>query len=111
MDRLKKYQTAIIKLVNAQAAIAQNSIDQTQTQAVLDTKNHHYLLLQLGWEEDVFLHHCLLHIDLKDGKVWVQQNWMDIDLEALLEAGGIDKSDIVAGFLPDFERQLQVVAA
>ena len=42
----------------------------------------------------------LLHFDIKDGKVWLQQNTTDIDVGQELQELGIPKEDIVLNLHP-----------
>lgn len=35
-----------------------------------------------------------------DGKIWIQQNWTDVEIVEVLEEQGIPKSDSVLGFQP-----------
>ena len=44
-----------------------------QTQTVLDRQRDHYLLMNLGWDLRR-IHGCLIHVDLIDGKFWIQRN-------------------------------------
>jgi len=46
----------------------------------------------------------MLHLEIKNGKVWVQQNWTEIEIGKELMARGIPKTDIVLGFLPESMR-------
>jgi XisI protein len=57
-------------------------------------------LLRIGWRKDRYVRACPFHFDIKDGKVWIQQNRTDIEVGDELIARGIPKSDIVIGFLP-----------
>jgi len=41
-----------------------------------------------------------LHFDIINGKIWVQQNGTEWEVGEMLEAHGVPKHDIVAGFLP-----------
>ena len=56
--------------------------------------------MRLGWRKDRFVHLCLFHFDLKDGKIWIQQNRTDVDVAVDFMENGVLASDIVLGFLP-----------
>jgi XisI protein len=53
----------------------------------------------MGWDKNKFIHDCPIHIDIIDGKVWIQRNMTEIDIATVLTQDGIAKSDIVLGFL------------
>jgi hypothetical protein len=59
----------------------------------------------LGWDKDKFVFDIILHFDIKDGKVWIQQNWTDLLLDEELQKRGIERQDIVVGFLPPYARE------
>ncbi|MEZ4849172.1 MAG: XisI protein [Bacteroidia bacterium] len=67
---------------------------------IFDTENNHFLLMDIGWDKDRFFHDCVFHLDIKDGKIWLQQNWTDADIAGELVDTGVPKSDIVIGFQP-----------
>lgn len=46
----------------------------------------------------------LLNVDLKDEKVWIQSDWIDMVVADQLETLGVDKKDIVLGFHPLYRR-------
>ena len=52
-----------------------------------------------------------MHFDIKDQKVWVQCNWTEIDVAQELIGQGVEKQDIVLGFIPAAERKYTGYAA
>jgi XisI protein len=67
---------------------------------LVDTKSIHYQAVTLGWDKNSFAYSTVLHFDIKNDKIWIQQNWTDILLDDELIKMGVDRSDIVLGFLP-----------
>ena len=61
---------------------------------------------QAGWQGVRRVQHCLLHLDIIDGKVWIQRDGTEEGITDELEAAGIPKSDIVLGFHSLKDRQL-----
>jgi len=51
-----------------------------------------------------------LHFDIINGKIWVQQNGTEWEVGDMLEAQGVPKHDIVAGFLPPELREYSTYA-
>jgi hypothetical protein len=47
----------------------------------------------------------VLHLDIKDGKIWIQWNGTEDDIAAELVACGVPKHDIVLGFHTPLLRQ------
>ncbi|HAK77820.1 MAG TPA: XisI protein [Runella sp.] len=46
-----------------------------------------------------------MHFDIKDDKIWIQQNWTDLLIDEGLIRKGVQKEDIVLGFLPPYARE------
>jgi hypothetical protein len=100
MDRkLKKYEKAILDILNEYAKIKYANI-QGGNQLIVDKDNHRYQVVTIGWEGNRFIHDCPMHFDIINGKIWVQQNMTEWEVGDMLELRGVAKNDIVAGFLP-----------
>lgn len=76
-----------------------------ETQLVADTKNDHYQLVNVGWDNDRRVYGVMIHIDIKDDKVWLQQNLTDQLVAEDLVARGIPTDRIVLGFQPVYMRK------
>lgn len=48
---------------------------------------------------------CVLHLDIKNSKIWIQYNGTEIDVAQKLVNLGVPKSDIVLGFHAPHRRQ------
>ena len=60
----------------------------------------------MGWNGDCRVHGSIIHIDIRDGKVWIEHNGTDAHLGEELVAAGIPRHDIVLGFQPTELRSL-----
>ena len=77
-----------------------------ECQLIIDTKHDHYQLVNVGWSRNRRrVYFCSIHIDIKDGKVWLQNNQTDILVAEDLVEYGIPKEDIVLGFHPPYVRE------
>jgi len=76
-----------------------------EKQVILDTERDHYLLLHNGWRENRRTYGCSLHLDIKDGKVWIQHDGTEVGIATLLIERGVPKEDIVLGFDSPYMRQ------
>jgi len=99
MDRLNRYREIVRSLIEQHASykLAYGDI---RTQAVIDRERDHYEVMQAGWQGDRRVHGSVIHIDIRDGKVWIEHNGTDARLGEELVAAGIPRSDIVLGFQP-----------
>jgi XisI protein len=50
------------------------------------------------------VYNCLIQIDIKDGKIWIQRNMTEADLALELVEIGVPKADIVLGLHPPYKR-------
>jgi XisI protein len=67
---------------------------------IFDEQRDSYLLMTLGWDRKTRIHGCLVHLDLIEGKVWVQRDETEDGVTHELVEAGILKQDIVLGFHP-----------
>ena len=105
MEKLEKYRLLIRQLLNSHRDLEINSSDsQVECQLIFDTENDHYQLLDLGWDGLKRVYNCFIHLDIKDGKVWIQRNMTEADLAAELVSMGIPKEDIILGLHPSYKR-------
>jgi hypothetical protein len=99
MDRIELYRESIKTfLKNYADSISQHPEPGTEIEIVFDTENDRYLLLDVGWDKEKRVHHCIFHFDIKDGKIWLQENNTDIEVDEELSDLGISKKEIVIGF-------------
>lgn len=65
---------------------------------IFDTEHDHYLLMRVGWHEKDRKYSCLLHVDIKHDKIWVQQDGTEDGIANKLVELGVPKQDIVLAF-------------
>jgi len=69
-----------------------------ELQLIEDTEHDHYQIFSVGWDKYRRIHGCTVHLDIKDGKIWIQHNSTEDNLAEELVTLGIPKEDIVLGF-------------
>ena len=60
--------------------------------------------LSIGWSNNIYTYGITFHFDIKDDKVWIQQNNTDIDIAEDLIKLGVSREDIVLGFYAPYHR-------
>lgn len=103
MERLD-YRELVKKIIH-QHSIEQSEEDADKAQIVFDTERDSYLLLYVGWRDEERIHGCPIHIDIKDGKIWIQQDFTEEGIANQLVELGVPKTDIVLGFRAPYVRQ------
>ena len=107
MERLEQYRQAIRQLLTNHASFEQsNSDSEIECQIIFDVEHDHYQLLDIGWEGLKRVYNCFIHLDIKDGKIWIQRNMTEADLAQELVEMGVPKEDIVLGLHPLYKRPL-----
>ncbi len=96
MDRLEHYRQSIRNFLTKYVNVWQE--EGIETQLITDSERDHYLLLRVGWEGDKRINYAVFQFDIKDGKIWVQENNTDVEIDKDLEEMGISKKEIVVGF-------------
>jgi XisI protein len=97
MDKLTHYRECIKAFLRKFAESMKND-SEIAVELIFDNENDHYLLLDIGWRKSHRIHDCIFHFDIKDGKIWLQENNTDLEIDEELEEMGISKDEIVVGF-------------
>lgn len=75
-----------------------------EVQQIFDTEHDHYQLVHTGWYKTERLYGCILHLDICDGKIWIQYDGTEIGVADELAALGVPKEDIVLAYHPPYKR-------
>jgi hypothetical protein len=69
------------------------SYGDTQIQTIFDLENDHYVLMVVGWDGIRRDHGCLVHVDIIDGKFWIQRDGTEHGIaRELLDSGVVFRS-------------------
>ncbi len=107
MDKIKKYKQFIVNLLTEYVNLpVERGVqpEEFQEQLILDEKNNHYQVLNIGWNGMNRIYLPVFHIDIIDEKIWVQEDATDFNIVEKLEALGVPKSDIVLAFHAPYKR-------
>jgi hypothetical protein len=104
MDKLQQYQQIVRQIITDEAHPYCHS-DDVETEIICDTEHNHYQLTYIGWENQKRIFNLILHIDIKDGKIWIQYNGTETIIAKALTEKGVPPTDIVIGFHSPFKRQ------
>ena len=101
MDRVDTYRQYVQQLLSERAARSRQYPEQVEAQTIFDTARDHYQLVYVGWQQNGIRDYgCLLHLDIKDGKIWIQYDGTEGGIAEKLVGLGVPKQDIVLGFQP-----------
>ena len=111
MEKISHYQHILRNFLEDYAAIKFANAPSLEQQVLIDCERNHFQLISLGWQNSKYYCDPIFHFDIKDEKVWIQQNETEVQIGDELIKRGIAKDDIVFGFLPEYARNLVQFAA
>ena len=87
MDRLETYRQIIRSVLQPYTQITYANVDATN-HAVFDPETDRYIIVSVGWGTKRRVHGCLIHVEMIDGKVWIQRDGTEDGIaNELVEAG------------------------
>jgi len=104
MGTLDTYRKLIEQLLTDYAQIPYAYGD-VQRQPIFDREGDRYLLMLVGWEGIRRVHGCLIHVDIVNGKIWIQRDGTEHGIAQELLEAGIPKDQIVLAFRSPEMRQ------
>jgi hypothetical protein len=110
MDRLNQYRGIIVSTLRNIAEELESTAE-IETIVLIDREQGHYQLLRIGWEQDERIFDTLIHLRLRDSKIWIELNTLPIRIGEQLISAGIPRDKIVLGFQSPVLRHLTSFAA
>jgi hypothetical protein len=104
MDSLDTYRQ-IVQQVLVEYTKVPYAYGQIHFETIFDSESDRYLLMIVGWLDDKRIHGCLIHIDILNGKLWIQRDGTEHSIAGELIKAGVPKDLIVLGFHPAEIRQ------
>ena len=104
MDTLETYRHIVQHVLTEYAEIPY-AHGCMQSETIFDRQADRYVLITVGWEDDKRIHGCLIHVDIINGKLWIQRDGTEQGITSDLVKAGIAKDHIVLGFHPATLRQ------
>ena len=97
MDDLDQYRRIIRNALTSFTG-RRYAFSDIENEAVFDEKNDRYLVVSQGWEPNKRIHGVLIHIDIINGKVWIQRDGTEDGIANRFVESGIPKDRIVLAF-------------
>ncbi len=105
MDPLSMYREAVERVLTVYTKIPYAHGD-LRCEALFDRERDRYALITLGWNAGKRVHFPLVHIDIVNGKVWIEKDNTEDGIAVELVQAGIPKSQIVLAFRSPEVRKL-----
>jgi hypothetical protein len=99
MDKVARYRALLEETLTKYATlVAQQEPDEAESLVVFDEERDQYLWLQVGWSQKRRVHGVTVHARLRDGKIWIEQDWTEDGIATDLLRAGVPREDIVLAF-------------
>lgn len=76
-----------------------------KTHLIISQDRHHFLLVDEGWQQNQRVHGCLVHVEIREQKIWIHYDGIEDSITTELVAAGVPKDCIVLAFHPPELRQ------
>lgn len=109
MDQLGTYAKLIKTYLAHYAELLQSSSLKTTTpdltiNLALDDEHGQYLLVQSGWQGKRYVRHIILHLAIRQDKIWIEEDLTEEGIATWLIQQGVPRQAIVLGFQPPQNR-------
>lgn len=105
MDQIGDFRKLIEKVLTEYASIPYSHGDM-RNETVFDRDSDRYLVVTVGRDRERRVHGCLVHVDIIDGKIWVQRDGTERGVVTDFLEAGVPKDRIVLGFHSPEKRKL-----
>jgi len=104
VDKIERYRSIIYDTLEPLGRI-RFSNSKITNETIFDRQNDRYIVATVGWEsENKRIYFNLVHVDIINGKIWIQRDGTEDGVGYAFEAAGVPKSDIVPAFHPESVR-------
>lgn len=104
MATVEDYRQLVQKLLKDYSQIKASNED-VEAETIFDLVEDRYQVVHVGWSRKRRIYGCVLHLDIKNDKIWIQHDGTEGGIANELVAQGIPKHDIVLAFQSPFKRQ------
>jgi hypothetical protein len=107
MDNLDRInlEKVVIKVLQDYRDFIGNDPD-SNIQLIIDQSKTHYLLIETGWQNNRRIYGNLIHIEIVNNKIWIQQDGTEAGIANELVQQGIPPQQIVLAFKAPERREI-----
>jgi len=70
------YKEIVQKILESHAKNRSNT--PTEVKLIFDTERDRYQVLNMGWQELTRIFACIIYVEIKDGKIWIERDGTEI---------------------------------
>lgn len=98
VEQYRQYIRHILSERRERASRQQRNAEEYEVQTIFDSEQDHYQLLYVGWRGNKRDFGCILHLDIKGEKIWIQHDGTEEGIANRLVEMGVPKQDIILAF-------------
>ncbi len=107
MDRTEDYRSLVKRLLSEKREfIVQHNREEKELWCAFDDERGQYLLLNTGWRKGVRHNGATLYLRVQNGKIYVEEDWLEDGIVSDLLANGVPPQDVVLAWQPPELRSL-----
>jgi hypothetical protein len=111
MGSFDAWRDAIERILSEYAAIPYRYGD-VKSEVVFDREHDRYRLVDTGWHQGQRMYGTVVHVDICDGRIWIQYNGTEEGVADELVQAGVPRESIVLGFhKPEMRKHTGFAAA
>lgn len=104
MAEVKNYSEIVKRIIHEYAAI-KPACEDIVIETIFDDTQEHYEMVYTGWNGYRRIHGTVIHVDIRNGKVWIQHDGTEHGIANDLLEAGIPSEHIVLAFHHPNERK------
>jgi XisI protein len=104
MAKINEYRQIVRDILTEYSQIKAAN-EEVEAELIFDLERDRYQLVHVGWSRKRRIYGCVVHLDINDGKVWIQHDGTEGGIANELIARGIPTHNIIIGFHSPFKRQ------
>jgi hypothetical protein len=104
MDKMNQYREIVREILIAHSQI-KPAYGEIEMEVLFDSDRDRYQVLRAGWLQKKRVYGVLVHIDIREEKLWIQYDGTEVGVANELVEAGIPKTDIVLAYHSPFIRQ------
>ena len=104
MEELAQYRQ-LVKEILTEYSSHKPAYGEVQSELIFDDERNRYQLVYAGWNKHRRIYGSSIHIDLKDDKIWIQNDGTEDGIANILVERGVPHQDIVLAYQSPFMRK------
>ena len=106
---IEKYRNIIKSIVEKHSECDPDDRE-VEAQIIFDLDRDRYLMFHVGWRGEKRVFGCVIHVEIKQEKIWIQRDGTEVGITNQLIEAGVSKSNIVLGYRSPYMRKFTELA-